>query len=77
MLSSAEALELREDLASVEASVADLITTEEADDMAGAGGPWDFGPSLVTADVIEVLEREGCFGEKKVKPPQGEMVSKL
>jgi hypothetical protein len=39
MLASVEALELGEDLASVEASVADLITTEEADDMAGASGP--------------------------------------
>jgi hypothetical protein len=53
MLASTEALELGEDLASVEASIADLITAEEADDMAGVGGP--FGPSLMTVDMIRVL----------------------
>lgn len=40
----AEALELEEDLASVEASVGDLIIAEEADNMAGAGRTWDFRP---------------------------------
>jgi hypothetical protein len=31
----------------------------------------------MTADMIRVLEQEGCFGEKKAKPPQLEMVPKL
>lgn len=40
----AEALELEEDLASVEASIGDLIIAEEVDNMAGAGRTWDFRP---------------------------------
>ena len=74
MLASTKAIELEEDLASVEASVGDLITAEEAKDMAGMGRTWDFGPSLMTKDMIEALEWEGCFGVGKVKPPQGETV---
>ena len=62
MLASAEAIELEEDLASVEPSVVDLITAEEAEDMAGAARTWDFGSSLMTKDMIKVLEQEGCFG---------------
>ena len=69
MLASAKAIDLEEDLASVEASVGDLITTEKAEDMAGAGRTWDFGPSLMTKDMIEALEKEGNFGARKVKPP--------
>jgi hypothetical protein len=30
----------------------------------------------MTANMITVLEQEGCFGENKEKPPQGEMVPK-
>ena len=46
MVDSADAQGLEEDLFGVEASVADLITTEEAEDMAGSSRTWDFGPSL-------------------------------
>ena len=56
MLASVEAIELEEDLASIEASVADLITAEEVEDMVGAGRTWDFGPSLTMKDLIKVLE---------------------
>jgi hypothetical protein len=73
MLANAEAIEL-EDLASVKASVGDLITTEEVEDMARAGRTWDFGPSLMTKDMIKVLEHDGYSCENKVKPPQGETV---
>ena len=65
-----------EDLKSVESSVADLITAEEVEDMAGPSKTWDFGPSLMTADMIEELRKLGCFGEAKVKPLQGETVPK-
>jgi len=74
MIVSAEALGLEEDLSRVEASVADLITTEEAGDMAGPSRTWDFGPSLMMKDMIEELPQLGCFGEAKVKPPQGEII---
>ena len=65
-----------EDLWSIEASVADLITAEEAEDMAGPSRTWDFGPSLMTKDMIEDLRKLGVFGEAKVKPPQGETIPK-
>jgi hypothetical protein len=55
MVASAEALGLEEDIFGVEASVADLITAEEAGDMAGPSMTWDFGPSLMTKDMIEEL----------------------
>ena len=55
MIVSAEALGLEEDLSGVEASVADLITAEEAGDMAGSSRTWDFGPSLMMKDMIEEL----------------------
>ena len=74
MVASAEAQEFAEDMGSVEAFVADLITTEEAEDMAGSSRTWDFGPSLMTEDMIEELRKLGMFGETKVKPPQGETV---
>ena len=48
MIASAEALRLEEDLSRVEASIADLITAEEAGDMAGSSMTWDFGPLLMT-----------------------------
>ena len=55
MIASAEALRLEEDLSRVEASVVDLITTEEAGDMAGSSRTWDFGPSFMTKDMIKEL----------------------
>ena len=76
MIVSADALGLEEDLSGVEASVTDLITVEEAGDMAGSSRTWDFGPVLVTEDMIEELWKLGCFGEAKVKPPQGETIPK-
>ena len=65
MIISAEALGLEEDISGVEASVADLITAEEVGDMAGSSGTWDFGPSLLTKDMIEELRQLGCFGDAK------------
>jgi hypothetical protein len=53
ILASAEAIELEEDLASVVASVGDLISVEEVEDMAGADKTLDFGPSLMTKDMIK------------------------
>jgi hypothetical protein len=55
MVASVEVQGLEEDLSSVEASVADLITAKEAGDMAGPSRTWDFGPSLMTKDMIEEL----------------------
>ena len=74
MVSNAEAQGLEEDLFGVEASIADLITIEEAEDMDGSSRTWDFGPLLITKDMIEELRKLGCFGEAKVKPPQGETI---
>ena len=65
-----------EDLKSVESSVADLITAEEVEDMAGPSKTWDFSPSLMTVDMIGELWKLGYFGEAKVKPPEGETVPK-
>ena len=76
MIVSAEALGLEEDLSGVEASVADLIIVEEAGDMAGSSRTWDFGPSLMTKDMIEELRQLGCFGDAKVKPPEEETIPK-
>ena len=42
---------------------------KEAKDMAGVGRTWNFGPSLMTKDMIEALEKEGYFGVGKAKPP--------
>ena len=52
---SVEVLGLEEDLSRVEASVVDLITAEEAGDMAGSSRTWDFGPSFMTKDMIKEL----------------------
>ena len=76
MIVSVEALGLEEDLSIVEASVADLITAKEAGDMAGSSKTWDFGPSLMTKDMIEELWQLGCFGDAKVKPLEGETITK-
>ena len=77
MIASAEALGLEEDFSRVEASVTDLITAEEAGDMDDTSKTWDFGPSLLTKDMIEDLRKLGCFGDAKVKPPEGETIPKL
>ena len=53
MLASVEGLGLEEDLSGVEASVVDLITAEEAEDMAGNSKTWDVWPSLMTKGMIE------------------------
>jgi hypothetical protein len=74
MVASAEAQEFAEDLASGEASIANLITAEEAEDMAGSSRTWDFGPSLMTEDMIEELQKLGVFGEAKVRPLQEETI---
>ena len=76
MIVSAEALGLEEDHSRVQVSVANLITAEEAGDMAGTSKTWDFGPSLMTKDMIEELRQLGCFGDAKVKPSEGEMIPK-
>ena len=59
---------MEDDLASVEASIGDLITAQEAEDMSDVGRTWDFGPSLMMKDMIEVLEKD-YFGARKAKPP--------
>ena len=56
-----------EDLASIEASVGDLIRAEEVGLMDGK--TWDFGPSLMTKKMITKLEKEGMFPEDRAKPP--------
>ena len=67
MVASAEVQELVEDLASVEASIGDLIRAKEAGLM--AGNTWDFGPSLMTKKMIAKLEKEGMFPVGRAKPP--------
>ena len=69
MVASAKALELVEDLASVEASVGDVIRAKEAGLMARK--TWDFGPLLMTKKMIAKLEKEGMFPIDQAKPPQG------
>jgi hypothetical protein len=76
MVASVEEQEFVEDPGSVEASVADLITAEEVEDMAGLRRTWDFGPSLMKRDMIEDLWKLGIFWDAKVKPPQGETIPK-
>jgi len=70
MIASAEALGLEEDFSGGEASVVDPITTEEAGDMDDTSKTWYFGPSLMTKDMIEDLQKLGCFGDAQVKPPE-------
>jgi hypothetical protein len=74
MVASAEAQEFDKDIGGVEASIADLITTEEARDMAGLSKTWDFESSLMMEDMIEELHKLGVFGEAKARPPQGETI---
>jgi len=61
-----------EALASIEASVGDLIGAQEAGLMARK--TWDFGPSLMTKKMITKLEKEGMFPVDRAKPPQGKTV---
>jgi hypothetical protein len=74
LVASSEAQDFAEDLGSVEASVPDLIIVEEAEDLAGSSRTWDFGPSLMTENMIEELQRLGVFGEAKARPPHGETI---
>ena len=67
MVASAEAQELVEDLASIEASVGDLIRPEVVGLMARK--TWDFGPLLMTKKMITKLEKEGMFLADRAKPP--------
>ena len=72
MIASAEAWELEEDLAGVEASIGDLIGAEETKAMAGK--TWDFEPSLMTKKMVADLEKEGCIPPGRAKLSQGETV---
>jgi hypothetical protein len=59
MLTSVEARELGEDLASVDASINDLVGGGEAETMARK--TWDFGESLVMERMIKKMEKKGFF----------------
>lgn len=72
MLASTEARELEENLSGVEASVGDLIGAEEVEDMARK--TWDFGTSLMTQEMIEVLEEKGYIPKEKASLPKGETI---
>lgn len=76
MLASAEAREVEEELIGVEASVGDLVGAKEFEDMARARKTWDFGTSLMTQEMIAVLEKEGYVPKGKAKIPEGETVPK-
>jgi hypothetical protein len=65
MLMSAEAHDLEEDLASLDASIGDLIGGSGA----MAGRTWDFGESLVTEKMIKKMEKEGYFSIGRAKLP--------
>ena len=67
MVASAKARELEEDLASIEASIGDLIRAEDAGLMARK--TWDFGPLLMTKKMIAKLKKEGMFPIDRAKPP--------
>jgi hypothetical protein len=73
MLTSAEARDLEEDLASVDASIGDLTGGSEAGAMARK--TWDFGKSLVMEKMIKKMEKEGYFSVGWAKlPPVGKTV---
>ena len=67
MVAIAEAQELEEDLAGVEASLGDLVGAKEAEVMAGK--TWHFGPSLMTKKMILELEKDGCIPAGRAKLP--------
>ena len=56
MVAIAEAQELEVDLASVQASLGDLVGAEEAEVMASK--TWDFGPLLMSKKMILELEKD-------------------
>jgi hypothetical protein len=60
MLASALAQDLEEDLASMEASIGDLVGASEGEGMAGK--TWDFGPSSVTEEAIAEMSYDGFQG---------------
>jgi hypothetical protein len=69
MLMSAEARDLEEDLASVDAPIGDLTGGSGA----MAGKAWDFGESLVTEKMIKKMEKERYFSVGRPKlPPAGQ-----
>jgi hypothetical protein len=73
MLVSALAQDLEEDLASVEASVGDLVGASKGKGMAGK--TWDFGPSSVTEEAIAEILDDGYFKAGcAMPPPTGETV---
>jgi hypothetical protein len=73
MLASALAQDLEEDLASVEASVGDLVGASEGEGMASK--TWDFGPSSVTEEAIAEMLDDGFFKAGRAMPlPTGETV---
>jgi hypothetical protein len=67
MVASAAAQDLEEDLASIVASIGDLIGVKEAGLMARK--TWDFGPSLMTKKTIAKLEKAEMFPLGRAKPP--------
>jgi hypothetical protein len=67
MLTSALAQDLEEDLASVEASIGDMVGASEGEGMAGK--IWDFGPSSVTEEVIAEMLDDGFFKASRAMPP--------
>lgn len=71
ILAAVVAQEIEEDLIGVEASVGDLVGAEEFGEMAGANKTWDFGPLLITQEMINELEKEGCIPMGKGRPPAG------
>jgi hypothetical protein len=73
MLARALAQDLEEDLASVEASIGDLVGASEGKGMAGK--TWDFGPSSVTEEAITEMLDDGYFKAGcALPPPVGETV---
>jgi hypothetical protein len=65
MVAIAEAQELEEDLAGVEASISDLVGAKEAEAMARK--TWDFGPSLMTKKIwLELRKRRPWSGRPRI-----------
>jgi hypothetical protein len=67
MVASVEARELEEDLASVDASICDLVRESETEAMAGK--TFDFSESLIMEKMIRKLEKEGYFPIGQAEPP--------
>jgi hypothetical protein len=73
MVASVEARDLEEDLASMDASIGDLVRSSETEAMARK--TWDFGESVVTEKTIKKMEREGYFSIGWAEPlPAGQTV---